>query len=223
MIERAGILEQMIINEPGVMDGEDVHHELAGGGHGRKLALKEIPQESDTYRYLIETEAQVVAELYDPLPDVIAGVANSANRIARDIVDELGSSTIQMETEKNKLGQVVPTFAARVLLRKACPDFLLIVEDVGTTGGTVARFAEKLEFRYNIPQIKVLFTWQRQPDLPVLTRRKISYDAVIKSEVKTFKNAKECMSSPEGYCHNGIPLIKRTPKPRLRSVLPWEE
>ena len=63
-----------------------IHHELAGGGHGRKLALKEIPQESDFYRYLIETEAQTISELYDPLPDVIIGMANSANRIARDTV-----------------------------------------------------------------------------------------------------------------------------------------
>ncbi|USN95296.1 MAG: phosphoribosyltransferase [Candidatus Nomurabacteria bacterium] len=212
MIERARILEQMIINEPGVMDGEDVHHELAGGGHGRKLALKEIPQESDTYRYLIETEAQTISELYDPLPDVIIGMANSANRIARDTVGVLEADVELIDTEKNRFGHVVPTYAGRVLLRRLGPEFALVIEDVGTTGRTVAKFIEKLEIKYSIPRIEALFTWQRQPELTVLDRRGIAHNSIINTELKTYRSEKECKNDPDGYCYNNIQLLKRKAK-----------
>ncbi len=209
MIERAQILEQMIIDEPGVMDGEDIHHELAGGGHGRKLSLKEIPQDSDTYNYLIETEAQAITELYDPLPDAIIGMANSANRIARDTVNKLDSGIVHINTEKNHFGHVVPTYAGRVALRRLSPDFVIVVEDVGTTGRTVAKFIEKLVVKYSIPRIEALFTWQRQSELTVLDRRGITHNAIINTELKTYRSEKECQNDPEGYCYSQIPLVKR--------------
>lgn len=216
MIEGARELEQMIMAEPNVMDGEDVHHELAGGGHGRKLSLKEIPEESQTYNHLIKTEAGAITALYDTLPNVIIGMANSANRIARDASEELDGSVEQVVTEKNRFGHVIPTYAGRVLLRRLKPDFALVVEDVGTTGRTVAKFIEKLEIKYSIPRIEVLFTWQRQPTLTILQRRRIAHNAIIDTELKTYYSAKECLEDKEGYCHNNIRLIKRESPRRTR-------
>ncbi len=199
--------------EPSVLDPPTVHHEFAGHGHGRKLALKEIDEDSELYGFMIETEAEVIRELYDPLPDVLIGMANSANRIARDVAPLLGDQVVVLETEKNRLGHVIPTYAARVALRNSIdPEFLLVIEDVGTTGKTVAKFAEKLSFWYTIPRLEAMFTWQRQPDLPVLDKRGIPYQAVINSPLKTYKDAKACRQDPDGYCANGVELIHRKKK-----------
>lgn len=208
MIEGARELEQMIMAEPNVMDNEDVHHELAGGGHGRKLSLNNIPEDSQTYKHLIKTEAEAITALYDTLPNVIIGMANSANRIARDVSEELNGSVEQVVTEKNSFGYVIPTYAGKVLLKSLNPDFALIV-DVGTTGGTVAKFVEKLAIKYSIPRVEVLFTWQRQPTLTILQNRGIAHNAIIDTELKTYYSAKECLEDREGYCHNNTRLIKR--------------
>jgi orotate phosphoribosyltransferase len=206
---KAEILEQLILDEPGLLDPPNVHHEFAGGGHGRKLSLKEIDENSQLYKTLIEAEAETIATKYDPLPDVLLGMANSANRIAKSTAQELGCGVLSLSTEKNKFNHVVPTYASRLILRKLEPNFALIIEDVGTTGKTVAKFIEKLEVRYKIPKIEALFTWQRQPELTILNKRNIAYDSLINHTLKTFKSAKECQTQLDGYCANGVELIER--------------
>lgn len=193
--------------EPGVLDPPNVHHEFAGGGHGRKLSLKEIDQNSPTYKFMIETEAETIEDLYYPLPDVIVGMANSANRIAKDTAKFLGVTAI--ETEKNDIGNVVPTFLARLALKQLEPEFLLVLEDVGTTGNTVAKFVSNLQSKYDVPRVEALFTWLRQPELPILQRKYIPYNAVIDHPLKTYPSAKECLKDPLGYCANGVRLIRR--------------
>ncbi len=200
-------LERMIMAEPGVYDPPNVHHEFAGGGHGRKLSLIEIDQNSPTYILMIETEAETIKNLYYPLPDVLVGMANSANRIASDTSKYLGITAL--ETEKNELGNIVPTFLARLALKKIEPEFMLVIEDVGTTGSSVAKFINNLQSKYDVPSIEVLFTWLRQPELPILKRKNIPYSTVINHPLKTYSSAKECYEDPLGYCANGIQLISR--------------
>lgn len=209
MSNSAEKLEHLILAEPDLLDSPDVHHEFAGGGHGRKLSLKEIDDNSQLYKTLIEAEAETITNSYDPLPEVLIGMANSANRIAKSTAQALGSGVLWLETEKNRYNHVVPTYASRLLLRSLKPDFALLIEDVGTTGKTVAKFIEKLEVHHNISKLEVLFTWQRQPSLITLNKRGIPYGSIINHPLKMFKTAKDCQTKPDGFCANGVKLIKR--------------
>lgn len=201
-------LEQLIMEDRYVYDPPNVHHELAGGGHGRKLALKEIDESSNLYRLMINTEVEFIDDNYNPLPDVVMGMANSANRIACDVAAEF-DNVVALKTQKDELNRVIPTYAASVALKKLKPSFILIIEDVGTTGKTVAKFADILETEFKIPKLEVLFTWQRQAELPLLDKRNIPHSAVIKHPLRTYKDKADCMSDPDGFCAQGVELIYR--------------
>lgn len=207
-------LERKFLEHPGVYNSHE-HTVFASGRHGIKIDLDEIPTESDLFNTWMDVQVQFIQETYDPLPEVIIGTANGANRIAEAIAERI-DSVVALETQKDSEGTVVLPWVQARELRRLAVDSMLIVDDVGTTGSSVVplvKYIRNTAIR-NWPNLSgndalsVLYTWQRQPRLRHLTQNRIVHLAMIKNFQPTFSPT-ECEEDPEGYCANNLPLVPR--------------
>ncbi|HEX5456357.1 MAG TPA: hypothetical protein VFW77_03235 [Candidatus Saccharimonadales bacterium] len=188
------------ILDSGILDKEGVHHVFSQGLHGRKIDFDLIPDASGLFNQWVELTAVFIRDTYETLPQVLVGVANGTNRLAFAVAQKLGViglDTIKPEGSRN---QPVLTEASKEKLKELNPDFLLILEDVGTRGtnsSSVARSVRELGF----DNFEVVNTWQRSETLPLLDELNVKYKAVIKEILVSYK-PEECE-----YCKQGWELL----------------
>jgi hypoxanthine phosphoribosyltransferase len=189
----------------GVLDPEDLHHEFVSGNHGRKLAFDKIEEGTDMFIHWMSVYARAVREMYPTRrPDVVVGIANGANRVARHVGSLIGVQAL--ETVKLNAKTVVLNDEALAYLDDNEVRFALITEDVGTTGNTSMTAANHLR-ELGVRRIEVVNGWQRNPSLSVFEENRLPYQAVVNHPLPMF-SAEACASDPAGYCAQGVDLIE---------------
>lgn len=192
-----------------VIDPEGVHHEFVGGDHGQKIDLDKIPDDSEEYEVLVDTTASFIRGEYDWVPDIIVGVANGANRLALDVARKFNGKMLGLVTEKDKndLDRIrLSEMACRVIIGVQ-PEFVLVIEDVITTGWSALEPAD--DIRAMLPrdaQVEVLSIWQRLPVVSQLVASGIPHKTII-SEPLTLYTPQECETT--GFCAKGWELIPK--------------
>ena len=186
----------------GTFDPDGVHHEFANDSHGRKLDFDIIPDNSPLYGEWVELNGQVIRAGERSVIAVV-GVANGTNRLARDVAAALGTRALY--TRKASPREVQLTAQSREwLLRHAGKGGLVIIlEDVGTTGGTALTAAESAR-QAGAREVEAQFTWQRTDNLAAFDRASIPYISVIHESLPTYA-PDQC--AREGYCAKGWRLI----------------
>lgn len=183
-----------------VLDPEDCHHEFVSGLHGRKLDFDKIQTGSKLYDQWIDTYVSYITQQYDSLPDVVIGVANGANRLAVSLAAQLGGGVVGLMSEKTADGAIIFNKSVVDYIQNVQPRFVLIVEDVGTTGGSSAKAAKAAKDLGAI-KVAVLNTWQRADTLDALQQEGISHAALITKILPAY-SADSC-----DLCKDGSRLI----------------
>ena len=193
-----------LLNDPiGVLDSEKVHHEFVRGQHGRKLDFDKILTGTEFFHQWMAVYGAWIAHMYNgDLPDIIVGEADGANRIAKPLAQiVLGDSELGLLTEKDHSDNriVRPTEEAKQKIFDLKPDYVLVVDDAGTTGSTQAQTAREL-FDLGVPRIEAVNTWQRSLELPELIAIGVKYRAMVHEPLPTYEPG-ECRMLPQGYCY----------------------
>lgn len=197
---KAEELKQRILTE-GILDDETVHHEFVSGMHGRKIDFDKIPTGSELYRLWVDTCVAFIRENYDTLPDVVLGVANGANRLAVSIAAKLQNETIGLMSEKQTSRSSQLHKSAEDVIHGYRPNFVLVVEDVGTSG-TTSETTAKRALEAGAKHVEVLNTWQRNQKLEKLDGSHIKYRSVIVEMLPNYQ-PDNCQ-----YCKAGSVLVK---------------
>lgn len=179
---RAELLAREIIDRPGT------HHEFKSGKHGRKLDFDLIKTGSLLYREWVGVTVDHIKIRFDKLPEIILGVANGTNRLSESVATGLGKNIIGLTTMKEEDAAGKPIYLpkhAREVIGNREPEHVLILEDVGTTGGSAAQ-AAAAAISAGADHVSVLNTWQRQEQLPALDGLAVPYTAVIDEALATF-------------------------------------
>ena len=201
-------LKHRLLNDPlGVLDQDGVHHEFVTGVHGQKLDFDKIKTHSDFYIQWVCVYARAVRAIYADaeLPDAIVGIANGANRLAHSISAFLGDRVISLETEKIDDKSVRLTFDSIEKIENNKIDSILIIEDVGTSGSTVATAVDDL-LKHGISNIAAINFWQCTKTLQKLDKMGIGYYAAIDDVLPTFEPDK-CKTDPNGFCKREFVFI----------------
>jgi len=181
------------------VDPENQHHVFTSGiHHGRKIDFDAIPDDSDLYQDWVEVTADEIRNGYPfALPQIVLGVANGTNRLAPDVADCF-DGVIGLQTEKNPDDKkdIRLTKTARQVIEVLRPSLILVLEDVGTTGGSSSTVAVAA-MEAGAEHVDVLNTWKRRERLDALIRADISYFSVIDEPLPTY-TIDECESI--GYC-----------------------
>lgn len=204
--KRVNDLKGRILNDPiGILDPPGQHHQFASlVNHGRKLDLDKIKTSSDFFWQLTDTYAAWVNEVYaEQKPEFLLGVANGANRMALTMAGYVRS--IGLETYKKDSRTVALTDVARLAISQTRPKSLLIIEDVGTTGGTTSTVVPELR-ELGVQDIEVSHVWIRNRELKALEEIGIPYRAIIHEPLPTFSE-EDCRNLSEGFCNQGVLLI----------------
>ncbi len=194
-------LRERILTE-GVLDPEDMHHEFVSGMHGRKLDFDRIETASSLYEDWTDAFAEYIRTEYQQQPNALIGVANGANRLALSIAAKLKNGAVGLITEKDTPKSAKPVDSSLDYLSSYKPDFVLVIEDVGTSGTSSASVCRAV-IEAGAKKVEVLNTWQRREQLEKLDEAGFSYQAMIKEVLPTY--------APEAcdYCANGVKLIER--------------
>lgn len=201
--------KERILNDPvGVLDPEGVvHHEFVKGEHGRKLDFDKIETDSDFYIDWVSVFARTIRARYeDRLPDAVVGIANGANRLSRSVGHLLGKSVLTLTTVKLEDETVRLDQEALEAIASGNIKFALEVEDVGTTGSTMATVADHLR-EVGVNRVEAITTWQRSLWLPKLDVRSVLYGSMIVEPLPNF-SPEACRTSPDGFCAQGVRLIE---------------
>ncbi len=194
------IFRQHIL-EAGILDPEGMHHEFAYGAHGRKLDFDLIQDGSDLYAEWINNIADYIGGNYSRRPDALLGVANGANRLSRDTAARIGSTALY--TYKVSPREVALTPESYKQLEAINDAFVLVLEDVGTSGGT-ALSALRSALGSGATRAEALFTWKRLDNLSAFEEAGMPYAAIIDETLPTY-TPDACRLS--GYCAAGWQLI----------------
>lgn len=192
----------------GVVDPEGVqHHEFVDGGHGRKVDYDKIKTNTRLFDEWMELYARFIAELYaDRRPAALLGMANGANRISSRVATILGGGIVGLTTEKVDKKTVRVDESSRACISSLAIDFVLTVEDMGTTGSTTATAVLDLR-SLGVVDIEATNTHQRNPTLPRLDELGITYHSMIVDDSLPTYQPDECATLPDGYCRQGVLLI----------------
>jgi hypothetical protein len=160
-----------LIEAPGVLDEEGVHHEFVSGMHGRKLDFDAIPTLSDLFEEWADVAASEIRRLYAGQAlgsTVLLSVANGTNRVVEPITRRLNKATpglwTPLQTRKVSPKAVELTEEAMAALRELDPDLVLAFEDVGTKGTTSASAVAGAR-QAGARRVEALNTWQRRPQV----------------------------------------------------------
>jgi len=199
----ANFKDRILTDPVGIMDPEGIHHELASGCHGRKLDFDKIETGSDLYLQWVSLYARFIESQYrNQLPDALVGIASGANRLSEDVAPLLGRSVLGLTTVKIDSNEVTLSEESRAAIKKHGVNFALLVEDVGTTGGTMSTVAQPLT-EVGVKRIEAVMTWRRAPELRRLDERGIPHKSMIYEPLPMFTK-EECETSPYGYCAGGV-------------------
>ncbi len=184
----------------GILDKEGTHHVFSQGLHGRKIDFDLIDDGSSLFRQWVSLTADFIKVNYAPMPEILIGVANGTNRLALAVAEKLGLkglTTIKPEGSRN---QPILTEESKKVLQDIKPDFLVILEDVGTTGTNSSSVSKSVR-ELGIKNFEVINTWQRSENLRLLDETRVPYKAVIKEVLVSYK-PEEC-----DYCKKGWELL----------------
>lgn len=195
-------LKQHIL-ESGVLDGADIHHEFVSGLHGRKIDFDTIPTDSELYRLWVEVTADYILTSYAPLPEMILGTANGANRLAVSVAAKIQHGILGLTTQKLTAKSVELSTVAEEFITSLTPQHVLILEDVGTSGTTSATAALSA-LKHGAIKVTVLNTWQRSDTLKKLEENNIEWQSIIHERLPNF-TPEECREN--GLCAQEITLI----------------
>lgn len=142
------------------------------------------------------------------MPQAVIGTAIGANRIAvhtATLLSDKGRAVEGYATVKDHNNRIFlpPHFIA--YLQTAQPRELAIIDDVGTTGSSMAQIVEQVR-TYSDAQITAYINWQRQSSLPHLDALKVPYYGLITKELPTY-NLLDCVRT--GFCAKGWKLVPR--------------
>jgi len=200
--------KQNIIGSGYVLDPEGTHHEFVSGMHGRKLDFDNIEDDSLLYREWVDVNASFLRENYLELPRFVLGVANGTNRLSRDVASRFEDSEILgFETEKdpNNSKVIGLTHRAFKFINIMRPQFVLVLEDVGTTGSNSVQAAVAAK-EAGAQRVEVLTTWKRRENLEKLDEKDIPHQAIIDQVLPTY-SAEECVI--KGFCAKNWEFIPR--------------
>ena len=192
-----------------VLDPEGTHHEFNGGMHGQKLDFDNIDERGRLYSQWIEVTTSFIAEKFPKLPEVIIGVANGTNRVALDTArsfdgDVIGLKSVKVREDSKQL--YIPTLAARIIAGIE-PDLVVVIEDVGTTGGSSVQVAKKA-LDLGASAVEVVTTWKRREHLEKLDEANIPHHAIIDEPLPTYEPV-ACQRDEDGFCYRGWEFIPR--------------
>ena len=195
------------IIEAGVLDPTGVHHEFAQGLHGRKLDFDLIFTNSPLYSEWIDAAADFMGVAYPRLPEIIIGVANGTNRVALDVARKFDGKVFGAVSEKDEQNSKVLRLSATAgkLITALKPEFVVVLEDVGTTGSNSVQVANA-SLTAGARAVEVVTTWQRRPRLERLVESSIPYRAIINEALATY-TSQECQAS--GFCSDNWQFIPR--------------
>ncbi len=196
---------RIFTDEIEVIDPPSQHHQFASKvNHGRKLDADKILDGTDFYWQMMSTYSNWIKETYaEEMPGVLLGIAGGGNRFATTMASTVGAKGL--ETRKVDSKTVTLTDAARFMIKELKPKFVLLTEDVGTTGGTTSSVLPEL-IDLGIERIEAAHLFIRSSGLPKLESMGIKYAAVIHDPMPTFSE-EDCKNLPEGFCNQGILLI----------------
>lgn len=198
-MDKIAALKAKVLSE-GILDSETIHHEFSSGKHGRKLDFDKIETGSDTYLLWVDATVDFIRANYDQQPDMVIGVANGTNRLAVSVAAKLNGGVLGLMTEKEsgKSSKFHPSVADVIQGYK--PEFVLVLEDVGTSGGTSSTVVQKA-LALGAKKVEVLNGWQRNATLPVLDELEIPYRSLIVEPMPNF-DPDNC-----DYCKAGVELV----------------
>lgn len=194
-------LKERILSE-GVMDDETQHHEFVTGVHGRKIDFDIIPTGSSLYELWVDALEAFIREKYDPMPEMLVGVANGANRLALSLASRL-DGVIGLPTDKETSRSVMLSKVGVDMISSYKPEHVLVLEDVGTSG-TSSMTAVTAVLAAGAQKVTVLNSWQRSETLPKIEDEGIEHDALIK---EVFVNYQPDDCPENGYCAKGSKFI----------------
>ncbi len=196
--------------EFGVLDAPGlVHHEFRSGLHGRKLDFGNIKPDSEPYFQWMTLAYRAILEIYEgDMPDAMVGVANGANLLTSDIASTLNTNDgIHIEgfdSRKTNLNVARVDEETRKIIRESGMDFIVVVDDVGTTGNSSMAVVRQIA-NQGVGRVEVFNTWQRSQRLPELEEYGILYGSLVNRPLESFEPL-ECAKLRDGYCAQGVPL-----------------
>lgn len=192
-----------VVGSANILDDESQHHEFASGLHGRKLDFDKIETGGQDYEDWTEIVADYIRENYPEKPFALLGTANGANRLALSVAAKLGGGVIGLTTLKISSNQVKLTPASRDIMSGYTPDFVLGLDDVGTTGGTLLTGLEDAR-NHGAARVEGLNSWQRSRRLNRLDDAGIRYRAVVHDTLPSYQ--------PDAceLCKAGVKLIRHS-------------
>lgn len=199
-MREAELFKQHIL-ERGILDPVGIHHEFASGMHGRKLDFDLIPDDDPLYAEWVALNVQAI-RMSGSLALAVVGVANGTNRLARDVGSALGIEGLATRKVSSREVRLTPE-AHSWLAEHALEGTVVILEDVGTTGGTARTGVMDIQAT-GIDRVEGLFTWQRADSLPAFEAAGIPYSSIIHEPLPTL--APEACRA-EGYCAQGWQFI----------------
>jgi orotate phosphoribosyltransferase len=206
MTSEALALKENLMSE-GILDPEGTHHEFVSGMHGRKLDFDKIDDESELYQQWIDVAAGHIEQNFPKLPEVILGVANGTNRVALDVARKFDGRVLGAVSEKDERNskKLYLSEMAGKLITAMKPEFVVVIEDVGTTGSNSVQVARQA-LAHGAENVEALTTWQRRPNLERLEQVGINYSSIINTELETY-SPDDCEAP--GFCAQNWNLIKR--------------
>jgi len=193
------VFRHHLIGSGYVLDREGFHSEFVDGMHGQKLDFDNIDEAIDPlYGEWIDVNQDFIEQAYHPLPEIIIGVANGANRVALDTARRFNGEVIGLtsvkEPENSKI--IYLSRLAKRAITKIVPRLVVVIEDVSTTGSSSVQVAIAARDA-GAKKVEVLTTWKRRERLEHLDEAEIPYNAIIDEPMPTY-TPKECQEL--GFC-----------------------
>jgi orotate phosphoribosyltransferase len=203
MREELGVFKNNIV-AAGVLDPKGIHHEFRGGLHGQKLDFGKIDVASPLYSEWVEKTAGFLGSEFPKLPDAVIGVAEGTNRFALDVAKKLGEGVVGLVSQKNDSDKNVLELSesAQEYISSREPGFLVVLEDVGTTGSSSVQVADA-SLESGAEDVAVVVAWQRRIALDRLDAVGIPYRALIREILPDYE------SDACHFCQEGWDLITR--------------
>ncbi len=200
-----------IIESGYVLDPEGEHSEFVSGMHGQKLDFDNIDEKTDPlYTEWIDVNEGFIRDNFPRIPEMILGVANGTNRVARDTADRFEGDVLYLRSKKDKQDSKILYLPemAKVALSAIKPNLVVVTEDVGTTGSNSVQVAVQA-LEAGAKEVIVVNTWKRRERLEKLEEAGIEYLPIIDEPLPTFK-PEDCVTLVEGFCKRGWIFKPRT-------------
>lgn len=196
--------------ETDIFDPHWTHREFKSGMHGQEANLGEehLPPGSELYDEYVDVNVGAICGNYlwpkQNGPLFVIGVANGTNRLAVDVGEKVPGA-IGFETEKDADDNIHLTRVAKRAIEVIRPNLAVVVENVGTTGGSALQVAEAI-LEAGARHVVVQVTLQRRERLERLDDVGIRYRSIIKRILPTY-TPEEC--NDHGFCAHGWYFIPR--------------